>query len=203
MGHSTGCQDIMEYLTGPGHETRAPIDGGILQAPASDREAIIMELQPEIYEESCTVAQSMVAAGDGEEILPSRLTKQVFFQAPIAARRWLSLASPNHDGDDDYFSSDLTDDQLRKTFGTLPARSPLLILYSGDDEFVPKEIDKLALVKRWIGFAKEGPGKVDEEFSGVLEGASHNLWANAEEVVQDFLRRVLGFLNAFSLKPSL
>lgn len=31
MGHSTGCQDVMEYVTGKGHDQRPPIDGAVLQ----------------------------------------------------------------------------------------------------------------------------------------------------------------------------
>lgn len=193
MGHSTGCQDVMEYLTGPGHEERAPIDGGIIQAPASDREAMEMLLDPKILKESCLVAQAMVASGNGEEIMPSRETAG-FFPAPVCARRWLSLASPNHDGDDDYFSSDLTDEQLMKTFGSLPAHSPLCILYSGSDEYVPASIDKNQLVQRWISIAKRGKGTVDEQNSGVMDGASHNLDGNAPEVVNGLVKRVLGFL---------
>ncbi|RAL63832.1 hypothetical protein DID88_003475 [Monilinia fructigena] len=118
MGHSTGCQDVLEYLTGPGHETNAPIDGGIIQAPASDREALGQEMDADVLKDSISLAQKMVDAGDGEEILPSSAT-QGFFPSPVCARRWLSLASPNHDGDDDYFSSDLTDEQLKKDFWKL------------------------------------------------------------------------------------
>ncbi|KAA8566909.1 hypothetical protein EYC84_010006 [Monilinia fructicola] len=177
MGHSTGCQDVLEYLTGPGHETNAPIDGGIIQGPVSD-------------------PQKMVNAGDGEEVLPSSAT-QGFFPSPVCARRWLSLASPNHDGDDDYFSSDLTDEQLKKTFGSLPARSPLCILFSGADEYVPKFVDKEALVKRWIDIVKKGDGKVDEENSVVVPGASHNL-TKSPKAVPELVKRVLGFLDGLS-----
>ncbi|ESZ96462.1 hypothetical protein SBOR_3194 [Sclerotinia borealis F-4128] len=197
MGHSTGCQDVMEYLTGPGHETNAPIDGGITQAPVSDREALGQEMDADILKSSISLAQKMVEAGDGEEILPSSAT-QGFFPSPVCARRWLSLASPNHDGDDDYFSSDLTDEQLKKTFGSLPARSPLCILFSGNDGYVPKYIDKEALVKRWIEFVKKGDGKVDEENSGVIPGASHNL-TRSPEAVPELVKRVLGFLKGLSL----
>lgn len=202
MGHSTGCQDVMEYLTSAGNDTRAPIDGGIIQAPASDREAIVMAMDPAVYAESCAVAQAMVASGDGKEILPSREMKG-FSLVPVSANRWLSLASPNHDGDDDYFSSDLTDEQLMKSFGALPARSPLCILISGSDEYMPKTIDKADLVKRWIGFVKKGKGKADEENSGVLEGASHNLSGNPKDVVSGLTSRVLGFLDGLPSQSNL
>jgi hypothetical protein len=203
MGHSTGCQDVMEYLIGPGHETREPIDGGILQAPASDRESIVLAMDSKVYEESCKVAQEMLDAGDGEEIMPKKVTKGFFSPAPVSAKRWLSLASPNHDGDDDYFSSDLSDDQLMKSFGALPARSPLCVLFSGSDEHMPKTLDMAALIQKWARFVKKGNGKVDEENSGVVKGASHNLAGNLEDVVQDLLSRVLGFLNGLPAQSNL
>jgi hypothetical protein len=37
MGHSTGCQDTIQYLLTRHSDT--PINGAILQAPCSDREA--------------------------------------------------------------------------------------------------------------------------------------------------------------------
>lgn len=202
LGHSTGCQDVMEYLVGAGHETRSPIDGGILQAPVSDREAIVASLDPKVYEESCKIAQGMVDRGLGEDIMPSNAPK-IFGPAPVCARRWLSLASPNHDGDDDYFSSDLSDEQLMKSFGGLPAKTPLCILFSGSDEHMPKTIDMAALMQKWIGFVERGSGKIDEENSGVVEKATHNLAGNPEEVVSDLVKRVIGFLTALPTQSSL
>ena len=202
MGHSTGCQDVMEYLVGKGHETRSPIDGGILQAPVSDREALVAAMDPKVYEEGCRIAQDMVDRGLGEDIMPSDAPK-IFGAKPVCARRWLSLASPNHDGDDDYFSSDLSDEQLMKSFGSLPAKAPLCILFSGIDEHMPKTTDMAGLIQTWIGVVKRGNGKVDEENSGIVENATHNLVGNPEEVVADLVKRVLGFLTALPVQPSL
>lgn len=203
MGHSTGCQDVITYLTGTGHETRPAIDGGIIQAPASDREAMVMALGEEVLSETCKIAKAMVESGDGEEILPSKVRHGFFAPTPISARRWLSLASPDHDGDDDLFSSDLSDEQLLKTFGALPARSPLCILFSGNDEYMPKSVDKEAMLKRWIEISKRGKGTVDEVHSGVLAGASHDLSGNPEEVVNGLVNRVLGFLNGLPTQSHL
>jgi hypothetical protein len=198
LGHSTGCQDVMEYLVGEGHETRSPIDGGILQAPVSDREAFLA-MDPKLYGESCKFAQEMVDAGLGDDIIPSKVSifsTEIFGPAPVSAKRWLSIASPNHDGDDDYFSSDLSDEQLMKSFGSLPARTPLCVLISGNDEYVPTSVDKVALIARWIGFVKRGNGNVEEESSGIVEKATHNLAGDQEEIVSDLVKRVLGFLAA-------
>jgi hypothetical protein len=199
MGHSTGCQDVMEYLTGPGHETRAVIDGGIIQAPASDRESILMTMEAVRYENYCKAAQGMVDAGEGNAILPGF----PFRYCPVTATRWLSLASPNHDGGDDYFSSDLPDERLMKSFGSLPARSPLCILFSGADEYVPQSIDKEALVNKWIEIVKRGNGIVDEENSGIIAGATHNLNKSPKDAVQGLVRRVLGFLNGLTAQANL
>ncbi|TAQ84251.1 hypothetical protein B7494_g7420 [Chlorociboria aeruginascens] len=198
LGHSTGCQDVMEYLTGPGHEARPNIDGGIIQAPASDRHALTLAMDAEILKNSCAVAQAMVDNGNGEEILPSKASNNLF-SAPICARRWLSLASPNHDGDDDYFSSDLTDEQLMGSFGTLPKGSPLCVLISGSDEYFLGEVNKEVLLKRWTEIARKGEGNLDEKNSGVLVGASHNLNGNSEEVVDRLVKKVVGFVNDLGL----
>jgi hypothetical protein len=192
MGHSTGCQDVMEYLVGPGHEDRPPIDGAILQAPVSDREASLMHMPHDQYAKSVAAAQAMVSEGNVDEILPTSVTYG-FFGAPVTARRWLSLLSPNHDGEDDYFSSDLPDTQLSRTFGILPAHTPLCILYSGADEHVPPEIDKMALISKWINIVQRH-GKVDTKYSGVIDGASHNLKQDSADVVAELVRRVIGFL---------
>ena len=193
MGSSTGCQDIMEYLTGTGHESRPPIDGGILQAPVSDREALLMMMDPKLYRSSCIAARKMVDEGKGEEILSKRETGNAF-PAPCTARRWLSLASPNHDGEDDYFSSDLGDERLEKSFGKLPRVSPLCVLMSEKDEYVPRSVDKKGVMERWVSMVKKGEGSIDEVNSGVVARASHNLVKDGGEIVGGLVTRVLGFL---------
>jgi hypothetical protein len=193
MGHSTGCQDVLEYLTGCGNEGRTAIDGGIIQAAVSDREAFLMTMDPQTYRSSCEKAQKMVDNGDGDEILPSVETDNAM-PCPVSAKRWLSLASPNHDGDDDYFSSDLTDDQLMKTFGSLPNSSPLCIFQSGKDEYVPQNVDSQKLLRRWIEIAKRGKGKVDEDNSAIIDGADHNLSGSSGSVVDVLVERVIRFL---------
>ncbi|PBP24518.1 DUF1749-domain-containing protein [Diplocarpon rosae] len=202
MGHSTGCQDIMEYLTGADHSLRAKIDGGILQGPVSDRQAIVSGLDPALYVGSCAIAQGMLDIGDGDEIMPSYSMKSFFGTAPVSAKRWLSLASPNHDGDDDFFSSDLSDERLMQTFGKLPEGVPVCLVHSEKDEYVDASVDKEALIKSWIEIIKKSKGSVDEINSGVVEGATHNLKGCSEEVVGRLVDRVLGFLDGLEKKNS-
>jgi len=45
MGHSTGSQDVIHYLTSPSYSTLEPVQGGIMQAPASDRQFFGKDLE--------------------------------------------------------------------------------------------------------------------------------------------------------------
>lgn len=190
MGHSTGCQDVMEYLTGVDASEREVIDGGILQASVSDREALAFMFTT--FDETVSKVQKIVDEGRGDEVLSSELSKDFYGSTPITANRMLSLSAKG--GDDDYFSSDLSDEQLQQSFGSLPKGVKFAVLFSGEDEYVDEEVDKVALVERWLGFARKAGARVDEVNSGVLEEASHNLRGDPDEVVEDLVRRVVGFL---------
>jgi hypothetical protein len=198
MGHSTGSQDVLEYLTGTSSEARPHVDGGILHAPVSDREAMQALLSEEVLNDTVTQAQKMVDAGRGEDILPPTAATTIFGETPVCARRWLSLASPNHDGDDDLFSTDLTDEQLGRTFGSLPAETSLCILMMGSDEYVPPSIDKKTLLERWIGIDEKRGARIDRLCSGVVESATHSMTGNSEETIQTFIYKVHGFLKGLT-----
>jgi pimeloyl-ACP methyl ester carboxylesterase len=195
MGHSTGCQDCMEYTVGKGADQRPAVDGVILQAPVSDREALEKELPEALKHEADQLALKMCRERHERDVMPIRLTEGAFGKIAITARRWVDVSSPgpNHNGADDYFSSDLSDERLSGTFGKLPSSTPLLILYSGSEENMPDSVDKEKLVQKWIGIVKAGGGTVDED-SAVVKGASHNLNGNPDEVTQDLVKRVVAFV---------
>ncbi|KAI4199155.1 MAG: hypothetical protein LQ350_004785 [Teloschistes chrysophthalmus] len=205
MGNSTGCQDVLGYLSfpptpeeeraGPGGE-RPRVDGGILQAPVSDREAIEMIYPRDDLERYNNLAQHFVNDGRAEEMLPNEVSLP-FLGARTTAKRWLSLSSPPplHNGVDDLFSSDLPASRLSDTFGVAGRRgAALLVLVSGNDAFVPKSVDKEALVRRWRrAFLEAGGSGRWGSGSGVLGGASHTV-KEVGEVREDLVRRVVGFL---------
>src|SRR5207248_11415028 len=155
------------------------------QAPVSDRDALREDLGKEAYERSVEISKDWISNGKGEDVLPAEVT-QGLFGSPCSARRWLSLASPDYEGEDDYFSPGLSDEMLRGSFGKLGvAKTPLCVLYSGSDEFVARDVDKKALVERWATFVREGMGVIDDRHSGVVKGATHNLKGDPDEVVRD------------------
>ena len=200
MGHSTGCQMIMHYLLAgvndrEGEERQPKVDGALLQASVSDREAMTFMLHDDELHELCRLARKFVNEKKADEVLPIASTEKGFGPAPVTARRFLSLASPGpgHVGEDDYFSSDFSDERLSMTFGKLgQAGARLAFLFGGRDQYVPEFVDKEKLVKRWQTLIRDGGGTVDGA-SGILEGATHNVKEGAH-VLDVLVEKVNGFL---------
>lgn len=196
MGHSTGCQDGIHYVVSPtkaGSEARAPVDGLILQAPVSDKEALQRGDSSE-YDAANKLALEWTAAGKEDDCLPLGVTGSLVGPCPLTARRWLSLASPDGTGEDDYFSSDLSLETLKGTFGKIPKTTPLLILFSGEDESVRPGLNKEALLSKWVDVVQQGGGVVDPSSLHPVPDATHNLNGNPEPVVAELCKRVTNYL---------
>ncbi|KAH6833020.1 alpha/beta-Hydrolases superfamily protein [Perilla frutescens var. hirtella] len=174
LGHSTGCQDIVYYLRTNAACSRA-VRAAILQAPVSDREyrATLPETASMI-----DLASTMINEGRGSELMPREANPD----SPITAYRFHSLCAYN--GDDDMFSSDFSEDQLRQKVGHM-SNTPTLVMFSMGDEYVPEYVDKKALVDRLCA-AMGGTEKVEIEYG------SHSLSNRAQEAVQaiaEFIKR--------------
>ncbi|KAF2654643.1 DUF1749-domain-containing protein [Lophiostoma macrostomum CBS 122681] len=200
MGHSTGCQDIMEFLVGKNSESRRrTIDGAILQGGVSDREAWVSMLSSdpkalESFNELVERAKGLVDQGKGKEVM-SRENNIVAteFNTAITAYRTHSLLAKG--GDDDYFSSDLSDETLEKSFGRIPEEVPVCFVIGAEDPYlVPAACSAEELMKRWTDAVKAGGGVVDEANGGFIKGAHHNLNDDPEEVVADLVGRVKKFV---------
>ncbi|PNS13948.1 hypothetical protein CAC42_1439 [Sphaceloma murrayae] len=229
MGHSTGSQNVLHYLYRPNphssfapydptlkHVTRPVLDGAIMQAPVSDRHCMQLVMEEgwagkspketkAIFDQVMALA---VKAEQGEaafdDLLPISLTSQIGYprDTPLSCRRFLSLNSPESPQtprEDDLFSSDLSDDQLRKTFGRIGKngllRSKFLVLYSGADQSVPSWVDKEKLMARWKQILDEERAIWDDKHSGIIPGASHALSNDDQAPCRgDLVRRVIGYL---------
>ncbi|KAF7590578.1 hypothetical protein BBP40_002667 [Aspergillus hancockii] len=208
MGHSTGSQDVLHYLHAPnplpGSDLSRPVlDGAIMQAPVSDREYLVKLVRGSnevrgAYEQLVNFARSQPP----DTILPVNLTAAVGMPADtgVCGRRFLSLASPGspeQPEEDDLFSSDLTEQRLRETFGAVAERGllkgKLAALYSGSDEYAVEWCDKEALLRRWKEATNAGGVDKWSEHSGVIPGASHNVKGEG----QDWLvERVLHYVDS-------
>ncbi|RWR93708.1 UPF0613 protein PB24D3.06c [Cinnamomum micranthum f. kanehirae] len=174
LGHSTGCQDIVHYMRTNAACCRA-VRAAILQAPVSDREyrATLPETAAMI-----DLAETMIKEGRAMDLMP----KEANPDAPITAYRYHSLCA--YMGDDDMFSSDLSDEQLRMKLGHM-CNTPCQIIFSMADENVPEYVDKKALVER-LSRIMGGSEKIE------IEWGNHSLSNRVDEAVQaiiDFVRR--------------
>lgn len=173
LGHSTGCQDIVHYMRTNAACSRA-VRAAILQAPVSDREyrATLPETAAMI-----DLATSMIKEGRGSDLMPKEADP-----SPITAYRYNSLCA--YMGDDDMFSSDLNEHQLRMRLGHMSS-TPCQVIFSMDDEYVPEYVDKKALVER-LCRVMGGAEKVEIEYG------NHSLSNRVQEAVQaiiDFVKR--------------
>lgn len=141
-------------------------------------------MPPDFYATTLEYAEDMLARGEQDEIMPRSLIPPIFM-SPVSAYRWHSLIAKG--GDDDYFSSDLGDEELKRTFGRLDKET--LILVAGEDEMVPRGVDKEGLLERWV---RASGGNVVSALSEVVEGADHALSGEGMRTV--FAERVMRFL---------
>ncbi|KAL5040988.1 hypothetical protein BDW71DRAFT_192659 [Aspergillus fruticulosus] len=239
MGHSTGSQDVLTYIFSPnprhpqpgldpgrghGHKRMPPlrpqVDGAIMQAPVSDRQAIQTVLKEGNERHSAEYMRKIVNDAVAyaknhtyedydslDTIIPLPITAAIGYPAStaVSSRRFLSLTSPDSPaspGEDDLFSSDLTDERLQKTFGmvrhrgVLRGEKGLLVLYSGKDPSVPAFVDKEGLLRRW---RRATDGEAERAYwhdeSGIIPGATHTLEGPRQvEQRKELVRRVRVFL---------
>lgn len=135
-----------------------------LQAPVSDREGAMLEPG---YADNIQTARTLVKDGKQDEMMPRSA-----FWAPITAQRFLDLQGM--EGRDDFFSSDLTDEQLRERLAHVGdfADRRVLVQFSGKDEYVPPSVDKRATLDRLCN-AMNTAHSVATSLN--LEDANHNL----------------------------
>ncbi|KAK3315984.1 hypothetical protein B0H66DRAFT_499037 [Apodospora peruviana] len=165
MGASTGCQDCLEYLDRDKYPHFAPVDGYILQSPISDREAALKFMTAEDLEASVIAAKEMIDRGEENEVMPNRIIPPVF-GTPVTAYRWYSIVAKG--GDDDYFSSDLSDERVKEIWGKV--NKPIMILPGKCDEMVPPSVNRVALLHRWSVACDE---RWWSDLSTFIPGADH------------------------------
>jgi len=195
LGHSTGCQDVVRYLA-VGKYT-ALVRAVILQAPVSDREALPLTSSGPSSELEASlrtfrgIATAMIAEGRGNEVMPRAASDLLGPPHAVTAYRFDSLTGRMTD--DDMFSSDLTDSELRAKLGHVVV--PALLVVSVDDEYVPKTVDSRVLAQRMAGAMGAAFGGLAEVLP--IDQAGHALKTDAAKStfvrgVGSFLRRLAG-----------
>lgn len=192
MGHLTGCQDTMRYISDYAYskefKSSMKIDGAIMQAPVSDQEASEVDFGKDKIDSLLEIVdKEYLSQGKKDCMLPPEFEK-VSHGCPITAYRFYSLTARK--GDDDFFSTYLEDSDLECSFGKV--KTPLLALYGSKDEYVPDFVDRQGLMDRW---KKVTDGEYWSPLSKVLEGASHNVGPGSDTgAVEDLVSTVGEFI---------
>ncbi len=131
VGHSTGCQKIVYYLSRTGAQPR--IAGAALLCPISDYADAAHEDERK-RRKGESAARKLVHRGKPHELLPADL-----WRGPIDAQRFLSLYTP--DTKEEIF----TYAQPKKVPRTLrKVEIPLLVVFAGDDEYRDRPTEEIA-----------------------------------------------------------
>lgn len=147
VGHSTGAQDIISYLrhVKGNSSPESKIDGAIFISGVSDREAFSL-LNCVTGKHLIDEAMQLVEKGEPDGVLRERVMGCHF-----TAKRLLSLTQRL--GEDDMFSTDLTEEELTHIFEPLDV--PCLFIYGEQDEFVPDMNMLRQFTERMIGVVKK------------------------------------------------
>ena len=150
-----------------------------------------------------TLVSQMIEEGKSEELVPIEYSQYVG-GTPCSAYRFASLAAPGvHPlvsfdpnltlkGDDDFFSSDLSQNRLKEIWGHPAWRDvPVMVLYSGDDQYVPGFVDKPSMLQKWEWSYRS---QINESLPTgilfeILSDANH-------EIADERLFRLCGVLNS-------
>ena len=188
LGSSTGCQDAVHYLKAG--KLISHVRGIVLQAPVSDREALEVEAGDEHIQslhEFGELASKMISEGRGEEMMPRAACELFGPPHVISAYRFDSLS--RRLGDDDMFSSDLSQDELMQRLGHV--HTPALLVASADDEYVPKRVDASKLCHRMADAMAAGVAQTAECL--VLAQGGHGV--RGPEPQTRFIHAVAGFVD--------
>jgi len=191
FGHSTGSQDCVEYLLRmqTSHASNNKLTASILQAPVSDRQGLTI---PESKrKEWLDLALQYIHDNKSDELMP-RAAGKATGGAPITAYRFWSLISEG--GDDDYFSSDLSDVRVKQIWSQVAAANiPVMILQGSRDVYIPDYVNRMALIERWRKAFSDAGGQ-HGVFEIVNDGdhtlSSAEAQANMWILVKPFLTRL-------------
>ncbi len=130
LGHSTGCQKSIYYLSKRPH---SPVRGAILLAPVSDYASIIKTVDPKVYRRALSAARKLVATNKSQVLLPEKL-----WLPQYSAQRFLSLFTPDSPEEIFTYGSKAKPVALRR------ANKPILAILAELDQVASCNADELA-----------------------------------------------------------
>jgi len=165
VGHSTGCQKIVYYLSQNGKQRK--VRGAVLLCPISDYASTKKSTDSNKLKRAEQVALKLVKKKKPHEFLPSNIWSDL-----LDAQRFLSLYTPN--SKEEIF----TYAQPRKTPRTLQKlRIPLLIVFAEKDEYRDRDSKEMA---RWF----EDNIRSTQSTISIIPGALHSFNGKEDQVAK-------------------
>lgn len=131
VGHSTGCQKSIYYLSQRGKQKQ--ISGVVLLCPVSDYSAMTLFITKEKLKKIVETAEKMVKKGEGDKLLPYNVWPQYH-----SAQRFLSLYTS--EGEEEIFT--YASDKEPKTL--MKNKIPTLVIYAEKDEYHDRPTNEIA-----------------------------------------------------------
>ena len=162
MGHSTGCQKSVFYMSGK--HVDAAVKGIILLAPMSDyADARTFDMGGRL-KKATQIAKKMVKEGKKHDLLPDHM-----WSSPIDAQRFLSLYTPESKEEIFcYAQKEKSPVRLKKV------RVPIYVLLAGNDEHRDRSIEEIAT---WF---RKHLSQSERNNIGVINDAPHNFAGSFE-----------------------
>lgn len=165
VGHSTGCQKSIYYLSRRGKQDL--IKGVILLCPVSDYAASPTWADPENLRKATRTARRLVKKGQPHTLLPTNI-----WPALHDAQRFLSLYTP--DSEEEIF----TYAQPGKPPTTLRKITiPTLAIYAGEDEYHSRPTKEIT---QWF---REN-SRAEDLVVTSIDGALHNFTGHTDEIIR-------------------
>lgn len=131
VGHSTGCQKSVYYLSQKGKQKK--IRGVVLLCPVSDYAAVKKSVHPARLKRAEREARKLLARKKSHQVLPDTIWPDL-----LDAQRFLSLFTPN--SKEEIF----TYAQPKKTPKILQKiKIPLLAVFAGNDEYHDRDTQEI------------------------------------------------------------
>jgi pimeloyl-ACP methyl ester carboxylesterase len=165
VGHSTGCQKAVYFLSRRGKQQQ--VTGAVLLAPMSDFAGAVKFNKDGQLEKATRSAKNMMAEGKGHEIMPGEIWSE-----GEDAQRFLSLYTP--ESKEEIFCYGQKD---KKPATLKKIRIPVLAILAGEDKYRDRPIKQIA---NWF---KKYLRKTNQK-TELIENAEHGFEEYEKEVTE-------------------
>ncbi len=174
VGHSTGCQKAIFYLSKKGKQKQ--VNGVTLLCPVSDYSAAVKMTDKIILSKAVKYALNLVSKGKKNEILPDNVWKDDI----VDAQRFLSLYTP--DSEEEIFTY-VNSNKIPKTLRKV--KIPIFAVFAGKDEYHDRPTKKIV---SWF----EKNSKSQDLTIKVVENSPHSFQDHKEKVSKEIQKWLNG-----------